>query len=66
MNKYNTPPSYIEFDCSFPFSHLTHQSVHRRHPNDEGKKVVDDRVEAAVAEESPRKVRHALELVVNV
>lgn len=47
-------------------SSLSHQPVHRRHPDHKSEEVVDDRVEAAVAQEAPRQVRHALELVVDV
>lgn len=40
-------------------------SVHQGHADDEGKQVVDERVDELVGEHSPRQVRHRLQLVVD-
>lgn len=40
--------------------------MHRGHADHKREEIVDDRVEAAVAQEPPRQVCHALELVVDV
>ena len=57
------PPPTIPL---IPVLALSYQAVHRRHSNDEGEEVIDHRVQAAVAQESPREMRHALQLVVDV
>lgn len=55
------------FIVSSPFTvHSSHQAVHGWHADHEREEVVDHRVEAPVAQEPPRQVRHALELVVDV
>lgn len=47
-------------------SHSSYQAMHRGHADHKREQVVDHRVEAAVAQEPPRQVCHALQLVVDV
>lgn len=40
--------------------------MHRGHSNDESEQVIDHGVKASVAEKAPRKMGHALQLIVDV